>query len=1671
MRKFFKIFALLVSLTGLSIWGGDAVAAIRTSTAAGGAWATGTTWVGGVAPVAGDTVVIATTGASTVTVGAAATIAGVTINNGATLTMTTFALTVNGPWVNNGTFTPGTATITFGGATAAINAGTGTANFNILRTATTATALAINTPVTAAALTTQANAAAVTITINGTNTLTVSGAVTIARPATGGTTTLAVGAGTLSAGSLALQGTTTPRIAAVTVSTGTVTVTGNFTASGTANPGGSQFTFTGAGTLNVGGATTNAIPQTTNAWTFTPSTSTVNFTAAGPQTVGAATFNDLILSGSGTKTMGASTIQVNGTTTVTGTATLNVSSATGAKTFIGAVVVDPNCSFTNTANEVITFRGGITHNGTTFTSGTGIYTFDTNNQAIDGTGTVAIQNVTVTGVVLTNNGTLDISTNLAGTGELVNGATGTLLLGDTTSTIATLTATAVGNTVNYDRAGNQTVYATTYHHLEFSNSGVKAIGATTINGNFTMSGNATTAPTGALAVGGNFTIGAGTTFTAGAFNHTVGGDWSETGTFTPGTGTVTFNGAAAQTISGTNPVAFNNLTVTNAASPNITLATNVTVAGTLTGTVTLTSTCPTDYTLTSTTPAQVLHSCSTLVNSIVLANANPTNAATVSWTVTFSRSATGVDATAFSLVPGGGLSGTFITTVTGSGTTWTVTANTGIGSGTLGLNQTGPGSVVPTLAGTFTGQVFTITATPALAEYRMDEALWNGIAGQVVDSSGSGNNAQAFNSASTAATTPAITGSPGTCRYGVFDNGTTITNGYVQTPLPNLTTDFTITAWMRSTNTATLGQRILVDDLSVSNGYGFSFSDAGAGVLRFYSRGITPIILDSTYTIAANTWYFVAAVADITNRKRTIYVFNAAGTLLNSTSDAAAFTGTWTADAGPVMIGGTGALHFVGNLDEVRVYQKALNQNALAAIAAQTHSCALLDHYELSLPTSSITCLPTTATVTACADASSPCTNPLTAASGTTASLATNGGTLGLTTVTFSTTGTVSTTLSYPAAPDGTGVSITLSGEQITATNNRQCCPNGTSCVIANSCSTTFNTAGFIFSGTAGGTGLTIPSQTAGVSSPTCPSCYYLRAVKTSTTTQACESALQGSNVAVDFGYECNNPTTCSGSIQMALNGGNGSTSIAGTNNGSGITYSSVGMNFDANGNAPFTFNFSDVGQIKLYARKAASGSLLTTLTGSSNAFIVKPYSMVLTDFQQTASPNTANPAAANASGSAFVKAGENFSATVTAVNATCAANLSTYTALASIPASCKTPNYGKETTTAEGVTMTNALVTGLGLSNNPAINNNTAFGAFAGGSATGTTFSWGEVGIITLTPSVGDGDYLGAGDVTGTTTGNIGRFYPDHFAITSPSIMAACSTGTAFTYFGQDGFTTAFTLTAQNASNATTSNYVGNGSSASWAKLPLTTWGAAPASAGSPGFGFAASIWVPSQSAGSSLAASATTPTAANWSAGTTTVTAKHKIVRSTAPAVPTTVTVTTLPVDSDGVTATSAAAIGSPLLRFGRLWLGNAYGSDNFDLAVPFEVQYWNGSAFVKNTSDGCALIASGNIALGNNQGGLSAYTGPITGSTASSGAGSITLTKPSSAAAGSVDLVVNLGSSGSPSNCPGLTGGTPAALSYLSGKWCGSNYDRDPTARATFGIYGSSLKKGPIYIRESY
>jgi hypothetical protein len=81
------------------------------------------------------------------------------------------------------------------------------------------------------------------------------------------------------------------------------------------------------------------------------------------------------------------------------------------------------------------------------------------------------------------------------------------------------------------------------------------------------------------------------------------------------------------------------------------------------------------------------------VASITGPDANPTNAASVDFIVTFSENVTGVDATDFTLTTTG-VSGTSITLVSGTNDTYTVSVNTGTGDGTIRLDVLDDDSII-----------------------------------------------------------------------------------------------------------------------------------------------------------------------------------------------------------------------------------------------------------------------------------------------------------------------------------------------------------------------------------------------------------------------------------------------------------------------------------------------------------------------------------------------------------------------------------------------------------------------------------------------------------------------------------------------------------------------------------------------------------------------------------------------------------------------------------------------------------------------------------------------------------------------------------------------------------------------------------------------------------------
>jgi len=705
------------------------------------------------------------------------------------------------------------------------------------------------------------------------------------------------------------------------------------------------------------------------------------------------------------------------------------------------------------------------------------------------------------------------------------------------------------------------------------------------------------------------------------------------------------------------------------------------------------------------------------------------------------------------------------------------------------------------------------------------------------------------------------------------------------------------------------------------------------------------------------------------------------------------------------------------------------------------------DHLEIQHASGAgLTCTPSTVTVKACADAA--CSTPYTG--GVSGTLQATGGSV-----------TWPATAAFTIASGSSSTTVNLQASTTTPTvlGVASSTPAASNALICNfgspACTFTAANAGFIVAAAANGAAATVPTQTAGTASAG----YFLRAVQTNTSTKACEAAIVGVG-NVNWSVTCNNPTTCSAGNLMTLTG-NAGVAIAGNANGSTASSTAVAMTFDANGNAPFSFNYANVGQVTLNASRAAGGSLLTALSGSSNAFVVKPAGFALSTIRQTAAPALVNPAATSAAGSAFVRAGESFSATVTARTS----------------GGATTPNYGRETAP-EGVLLRRALVLPAGGASGTLSNGTIAGGSFTAGVATVSNLAFSEVGVITLSPAVADGDYLGAGNVTGTTSANIGRFFPAQFALSGGSVThrvaLSCSPASAFTYLGEN-FLLGLTLTAQNTAGATTANYSG-----AFAKLDPTS---------AAGWNVAGLGGTTTFSTGSGrLSLGTATGSWANGVASNVALTANAS--RGSAADGPFSATFGVAPTDSDGVTmrtfnmaSTSSGtadrtSVSTVPLRFGRLRMANAVGGQSRALSLPLTAQYWAGTAFDTNTLDSCTAIAATHVSFGNLRKTLTTADTSVSGSSfgLSSGVGALKIGAPLGGRYGTVDVTLSLGSSAADASClqPWTTGNGDAAtaganLSFLRGAWCGSTYVNDPSARASFGLYRGA--DAMIFQRENY
>ena len=319
---------------------------------------------------------------------------------------------------------------------------------------------------------------------------------------------------------------------------------------------GSGFAITG--TIDVSaGATLTCGAATLPTFGALASTSTLNVTSSSALTLpsGNTTLGNLILSNGAVLTVGSSTsgrqLNVNGNFDVSGG---TFSTTASVSTFI--------LNFAGTSNTIKSSSASTYDKVSTISIASGANYSLLSDLKCNSGATVRI--FSLSGNLNISDYTLDLAINtytLVAGGVLTQNATSTIKTSNVSATPLPSGATWDG-TVEYYSTSAQPVVAGSYRNLTITGASVK------------------TPTSGTLTVAKNLIINTGSTYTGSTNNPTlnVGGNFTNSGTFTQGTGTLTLNGETSQTI--TNTGSFTNVSVNNAAG--LVAATNLTISGALT---------------------------------------------------------------------------------------------------------------------------------------------------------------------------------------------------------------------------------------------------------------------------------------------------------------------------------------------------------------------------------------------------------------------------------------------------------------------------------------------------------------------------------------------------------------------------------------------------------------------------------------------------------------------------------------------------------------------------------------------------------------------------------------------------------------------------------------------------------------------------------------------------------------------------------------------------------------------------------------------------------------------------------------------------------------------------------------------------------------------------------
>ncbi len=226
-----------------------------------------------------------------------------------------------------------------------------------------------------------------------------------------------------------------------------------------------------------------------------------------------------------------------------------------------------------------------------------------------------------------------------------------------------------------------------------------------------------------------------------------------------------------------------------------------------------------------------------------------------------------------------------------------------------------------------------------IAVYQLDEAQWNGQAGQVKNSVSDTLHGRAINGATTNNTAPALPvdlNNMGTCGYGVFIGNQ---NQYVDIPHNqqlSFSERLTVSAWVYPVSRPTgdgLHTIVAKDD-----NYEFHLDSQGRVYWYWATSNNNANSLRTTQSIPLNTWSHITIRYDRNlsgNQRQRIYIN---GVAVTSNNDSRALrTNTLNLEIGRDF--NFDSRSFNGRIDEVTIYGSALTDEQILSLYNQRHSC------------------------------------------------------------------------------------------------------------------------------------------------------------------------------------------------------------------------------------------------------------------------------------------------------------------------------------------------------------------------------------------------------------------------------------------------------------------------------------------------------------------------------------------------------------------------------------------------------------------------------------------------------------------------------------------------------------------------------------------------------------